>query len=81
MRCIKLTLFYLHVVRQEQLYLICLKTILVKNINSIKKFIARRGCPEKIVPDNGKVFTSQENQSFYAEQGITWKFNLDGAPW
>ena len=31
--------------------------------------------------DNGKVFTSQENQSFCAEQGITWKFNFDGAAW
>ena len=31
--------------------------------------------------DNGKVFTSQENQFFCAEQGITWKFNLDGTPW
>ena len=50
-------------------------------INSIKKFIARRGCPKNIVSDNGKVFTSQENQSFCAEQGITWKFNLDGALW
>ena len=33
------------------------------------------------MPDNTKVFTSQENQSFCAEQGITWKFNLNGAPW
>ena len=50
-------------------------------INSIKKFTARRGCPKNIVSDKGKVFTSQKNQSFCAEQGITWKFNLDGAPW
>ena len=50
-------------------------------INSIKKFIARSGCPKKIVLDNGNVFTSQENHSFCTEQGITWKFNLDGAPW
>ena len=27
------------------------------------------------------MFTSQENQSFCAKQGITWKFNLNGAPW
>ena len=50
-------------------------------INSIKKFIARIGCPKNIVSDYGKVFTSQENQSFCSEQGITWNFNLDGAPW
>ena len=39
-------------------------------INSIKKFIARRGCAKNILSDNGKAFTSQENQSFSAEQGI-----------
>ena len=50
-------------------------------INSIKKFIARRGCEKKIASDNGKVFMLQENQSFCAEQGITRKFNLDGARW
>ena len=50
-------------------------------INSVKNFIVRKGCPKNIVSDNGKVLTSQENQSFCAEQGITWKFNLDGAPW
>ena len=49
-------------------------------VDSVKKFIARRGCPKNIVSDNGKVLTSQENQSFCAEQGITWKFNLDGGP-
>ena len=50
-------------------------------INSIKKCITRRGYPKNIVSENGKVFTSQKNQSLCAEQGITWKFNLDGAPW
>ena len=47
-------------------------------INSFKKII---GCPKNNVFDNGKVFTLQENQFFCAEQGITRKFNLDGAPW
>ena len=33
----------------------------IKNfIDSIKKFIARKSYPRNIVPDNGKVFTSQE---------------------
>ena len=40
-------------------------------INSIKKFIAGRGCSKNIVTDNGKVFRSQENRSFCAEQEIT----------
>ena len=49
--------------------------------NSIRKFIARRNYPKNTVPDNGKDFTSQENQSFCAEQVTRWKFNLDGGPW
>ena len=40
-----------------------------KFINSIKKFIARRGFPKNIVSDNGKVFTSQENQFFLCRTG------------
>ena len=50
-------------------------------INSIKKFIARRGCPKNIESGNVKLFTLQENQSFCEEQGITCKFNIYGAPW
>ena len=50
-------------------------------VDSMKKFIVRRGCPKNIVSDNGKVVTSLENQSFCAEQGMTWNYNLDGAPW
>ena len=49
--------------------------------NSIKKFISGKGCPKKIISDNGTVFNSQDSQLFYSERGITWKFNLDGAPW
>ena len=37
-------------------------------INSIKKFIARRGCPKNIESGNVKVFTLQENQSFCANK-------------
>ena len=48
--------------------------------NSIKRWIARRGCPNKIISDNGTVFKSQDSQLLYSERGITWKFNLDGAP-
>ena len=37
-------------------------------INSIKKSIARRGCPKNIESGNVKVFTLQENQSFCANK-------------
>ena len=33
-------------------------------IYSLRKFISRRGCPGKILTDNGTVFTSQETQKF-----------------
>ena len=49
--------------------------------NSIKQFIARRGCPKKIISDNGTVFKSQDSQLFCSEWGITWKFSLDGDSW
>ena len=49
--------------------------------NSVKKFIAKRSCPKKILSDNRTVFKSQDSQLFCSERGITQKFNLDGAPW
>ena len=50
-------------------------------IYSARKFISRRGCPEKILSDNGTVFTSQETQNFALERNINWKFSLSNAPW
>ena len=32
-------------------------------INSLRNFIARRGCPELIISDNGKVFVADETQN------------------
>ena len=43
MKCIKLTLFYLHVAPQEQLYLIWLNTVLVKTLLIVsKKYCKKR---------------------------------------
>ena len=40
--------------------------------NSIKKFIARRGCPKKVISVNVKtVFKSQDSQLFYG-QSFLW---------
>jgi hypothetical protein len=50
-------------------------------VNSLKRFISRRGCPSTIVSDNGKTFTSDTTQTFAANSGITWQFNLEKAPW
>ena len=50
-------------------------------LNSFKRFLARRGCPDIMVSDNGSVFTAKETQKFAAERGIHWKLNIDEAPW
>ena len=50
-------------------------------INSLRSFIARRGCPKIMISDNGKVFTADITQIFAADHGIQWKFNVAYAPW
>ena len=50
-------------------------------INSLIRFIARRGCPKEILTDNGSVFTAADTQRFAAERKIHWKFNIAEAPW
>ena len=48
---------------------------------SLRKFISCRGCPGKILTDNGTIFTSQETQKFSANKNIEWQFSLSNAPW
>ena len=50
-------------------------------IYSLRKFISRRGCPGKILTDNGTVFTLQETQKFAKNRNIEWQFILSNAPW
>ena len=50
-------------------------------INSMRKFIGRRGCPAKFVSDNGTVFKSEDTQMFCANRCIKWDFNVSRAPW
>ena len=38
-------------------------------MNSLKKFIARRCCPKKIISDNGIVFKSQDSLFFVLNGG------------
>ena len=52
----------------------------------LKEFIARRGCPQVIVSDNGKTFVATSKclstlSSFMGQKHIVWKFNLSRAPW
>ena len=59
---------------------------------ALKEFIARRGCPNMMVSDNGKTFVStskwlstlkkdEDLISFMAQHHIKWRFNLSRSPW
>jgi len=50
-------------------------------INSLRKFISRRGCPKTIFADNGSAFTSKDTQQFAVKKLINWKFSVAEAPW
>ena len=61
-------------------------------ITSLKRFVARRGRPQKIYSDNGSTFLkaskwlkrmAKEEKvcSFLAKREIKWQFNLSRAPW
>lgn len=61
-------------------------------IQCLKRFIARRGRPEKIYSDNFStfvaaskwlrgIFKEEKLHEFLAEHTIQWKFNLSRAPW
>ena len=49
-------------------------------VNSLKKFISRRGCPRIILLDNGTAFTVELIQNFAATRNIKWQFSLTDAP-
>ena len=50
-------------------------------LNSFKRFLLRRGCPAIMVADNGGGFVADETQKFASDHDISWRFNLDCAPW
>ena len=61
-------------------------------MKAFKRFIARRGRPQKVYSDNGRSFIAaskwltcimrdEKMQDYLAHQHITWRFNLSRAPW
>lgn len=61
-------------------------------LSSLKKFIARRGRPERIYSDNGRTFVGaaewmktvmkdERLQTYLSTNQIKWQFNLSRAPW
>ena len=48
---------------------------------SFRRFIARRGCPDHVITDNGSNFTAKDTQRFATDRNITWHLNVPLAPW
>ena len=75
------------------LYLELTKTMETEEfISTLKRFIARKGRPEKIYSDNGRTFVGaakwlrnviqdERLHDFLAQLNIKWQFNLTKAPW
>ena len=75
------------------LYLELTKTMETEEfISTLKRFIARKGRPEKIYSDNGRTFVGaakwlrnviqdERLHDFLAKLNINWQFNLTKAPW
>ena len=75
------------------LYLELTKTMETQEfISTLKRFIARKGRPEKIYPDNGRTFVGaakwlrnvmqdERLHDFLAKLNIKWQCNLTKAPW
>ncbi|XP_028415662.1 uncharacterized protein LOC114539025 [Dendronephthya gigantea] len=75
------------------LYLEVTKTLSTEEfLNTLKRFIARKGRPEKIYSDNAKTFVAgakwlkriMQDERFndeLAKMAIKWQFNLSRAPW
>ena len=74
------------------LYLELTKPMETEEFISLKRFIARKGRPEKIYSDNGRTFVGaakwlrnvmqdERLHDFLAKLNIKWQFNLTKAPW
>ena len=50
-------------------------------VNSLKKFISRRGYPRIILSDNGTAFTAELTRNFAATRNTKLQFSLIEAPW
>ena len=50
-------------------------------IESFRRFVARRGCPDNVISDNGSNFTATETQEFISKLNVSWHFNIPMAPW
>ncbi|UYV84916.1 hypothetical protein LAZ67_X003999, partial [Cordylochernes scorpioides] len=50
-------------------------------VGAVEKFVARRGCPAVIYPDNGTNLVRLRNELYRVNFGVKWKLNPPAAPW
>ena len=50
-------------------------------INSLKKFISSRGCPAKLLSDNGGVFVPDITQKCVSSRNVKSDSSLKETPW
>lgn len=50
-------------------------------VNLLKRLTAVHGTPKVMISDNGTNFICEEVQSYMANKGTLWKFNIQKAPW
>ena len=48
---------------------------------SFDRFVARRGCPDHVISDNGSNFIANDTQNYATSKNVTWHLNLPLAPW
>ena len=50
-------------------------------VNSLKRFVSRRGRPRFFISDNAKCFLGPELMNFLKTSEISWKYILEVSPW
>lgn len=62
---------------------LCESLSLIDFMLAFRRFVSRRGMPNKVLSDNAKTFQAAAKQiaQSYAEEGVKWAFNTPRAPW
>ena len=50
-------------------------------VNSLRRFISRRGKPKIFISDNARCFVGPELKKFLRDRSIEWQFILSNSPW
>ena len=50
-------------------------------IRAVKRFVSRRGMPDRLTSDNFKTFNSVEVKNYFVKHGVKQSFILPASPW